>query len=129
MTPTLCEKCQQPLNVGDFPFCPHGRTVANVIGDDIPGGVWIENLGDQPMQFFSKKAIAEEADRRGLRMTDKWAGPGDRHLSNWAAGIDAQTLANVTELLTRRERRAAETTAKCETLQTSVRELQQWSDL
>lgn len=36
----------------------------NVIGDEIPGGMTIENLGGKT--FYSKREIAAEAKRQGL---------------------------------------------------------------
>ena len=100
---TPCPKCGVVYGVGDWPFCRggHGRTTYSVLGDEIPGGQVIENLGDEPMTFYSKKAVIQEADRRGLRMRDQWAGPHDKYLSNWGAVIDAQTLENVRVLLSR----------------------------
>ena len=85
-----------------WPFCPHTRieTVYGVVGDDIPGGQVIDNLGHEPMTFYSKKAILAEADRRGLRLRDQWAGPGDRYLTNWSAA-SAKTLADGKALVER----------------------------
>ncbi len=130
---TLCPECGWELRVGDYPFCSksesggeraHAPAKQAVIGDDIPGGQWIENLGHEPIKFYSKKAIRDEADRRGLRMVDRWAGPSDKFLTNWGAGIDEYTLAAATALLTRHGARAVnEPTVVCETLQTSVREI------
>ena len=100
-----CEVCGYELHIGDWPFCGRGRDHAPshlvTIGDDIPGGQWIENLDHQPMLFYSKKAIRDEADRRGLRLRDQWAGPHDKYLSNWGAAIDANTLENARILLSR----------------------------
>lgn len=96
-----------------------GRSAA-VVGDDIPGGQVIENLGHQAMTFYSKNDIVEEADRRGLRLRDQWAGPGDKHLTNWAAGIDAQTLDNARVLLTRVRAVRDADPAVLQSLQTSV---------
>lgn len=91
----------------------HGS--ANVIGDDIPGGVVIENLGHEPMRFYSKRAIVQEADRRGLQPYVHYV-PGDQHLTNWAAAMDPYTLAAATALVTRRARRAVDDdTVPCET--------------
>ena len=43
---------------------------ANVIGDDIPGGIWMEhgvcNEDGTPRKYYSKSEIAKEAKRRGL---------------------------------------------------------------
>ena len=38
----------------------------NIIPDDIPGGMWVENLGPTPVQVFSKSQLRHEAEMRGL---------------------------------------------------------------
>lgn len=120
----VCEKCGWEMRVGDWPFCGNGRdhqaAVANIATDDIPGGQVIETLGPEPMTFYSKKAILAEADRRGLRPTDRWAGPGDKHWSNWRAAIDAQTLANAAALLARRQA-SDDPDAQCKTFRGEIR--------
>lgn len=97
----FCQICGHHYGIGDWPFCPHGSTSYSVIGDEIPGGQVIENLGDTSITFYSKKAIRDEANRRGLRIRDQWAGLHDKYLSNWAAGIDAKTLEDKRILLSR----------------------------
>lgn len=37
-----------------------------VIGDDIPGGLWVENLGHKPVKVYSKSELKFEAEKRGL---------------------------------------------------------------
>lgn len=99
-----CDRCYRLTTEGEhgLGLCPLEPRRANAaIGDDIPGGIWIENLGHEPVKFYSKQAILDEADRRGLQRIDRWAGPTDRHLTNWAAGMDAQTLANAAALVAR----------------------------
>lgn len=102
--------------VGMCPSCHAGTKASNdahaIITDDIPGGQIIENLGHEPMTFYSKKAILAEADRRGLRLRDKWAGPGDKYMTNPAAYIDAQTLENARVLVTRGSSTAEDVTWK-----------------
>jgi hypothetical protein len=65
------------------------RASARVHGDEILGGVWIENLGPQPLQFHSKHAIVQEARRRGLEpMVRHTPVPGSDkspHTTSWAA--------------------------------------------
>lgn len=65
-----CDKCQQEIRVSDWPFCPHGKTNFSVIGDDIPGGVWIRhglcNADGTPRKYYSKSEMAKEAEKRGL---------------------------------------------------------------
>ena len=66
MTP--CEKCGQPVQIGDWPFCPHGP--ANglaVIDDTIPGGArWMHNLGDAPVWVEKKSELKKLMAERGL---------------------------------------------------------------
>ena len=77
------------------------RAAANVVTDTIIGGQVIETLDHEPMTFYSKQAIRDAADARGLRLVDTWAGPGDHYLSNWGAAIDAKTLDNARVLVER----------------------------
>lgn len=65
------------------------------------GGFWAENGFERPTFFESKKAHEKALAARGMEIKAKWAGPHDKIMSNWAAGIDAQTLQNAAELLTR----------------------------
>jgi hypothetical protein len=62
----LCEKCGEPFEIGDWPFCPHGAYRGGVIGDDIPGGVLIHHMEAEPIRFYSKSAIKKAAFERGL---------------------------------------------------------------
>ena len=130
-----CDRCGTTLLVGFYPFCKgrpsdHEPRTAAVIGDDIPGGQVIENLGHGPMTFYSKAAIRREADRRGLRLRDQWAGPHDKHLSNWAAGIDAYTLESARSLLARGSRSAASPSpGTLETLKTEIVPIKRWSEV
>jgi hypothetical protein len=67
MTDT-CDKCHRPIAVGDFPFCPHGRSEMKVIDDSIPGGPrMFENLGPEPVYIQSKSQLRAECAARGIR--------------------------------------------------------------
>lgn len=114
----ICDRCGVTVQIGDFPFCPHEPAHLGAIGDSIPGGQVIETLGHEPMTFYSKKAILAEADRRGLRPMDCWAGPGDQHLSNWA-GVTSKTLEDAKVLLTRGTKTTE--TVRCDTASFTVR--------
>ena len=77
-----CDQCGQPITVGDWPFCPHGRSALRAVGDDIPGGMVLENLGHEPVTVYShteRKAIMRA---RGLQEQIRWT-PGDKYLSRW----------------------------------------------
>jgi hypothetical protein len=80
-----CEKCQAILEIGDWPFCPHGKGNSNVIPDDIPGGVWIRhgicNEDGSPRKYYSRSAMEKEAKRRGLV---RWV----EHVTNPQSGSD-----------------------------------------
>lgn len=69
MTDT-CEKCGKEIQVGEFPFCPHGfssRPFA-VIDDTITGGArFFENLGPEPVYIETKSQLRAELKARGLR--------------------------------------------------------------
>ena len=83
MSDVICSTCGATVLIGDWPWCPHGRSVSAVIGDDIPGGFMQEHFGDKPEIFYSKKAMAKRAKELGLVNVVKWSGPADRHLSRW----------------------------------------------
>ena len=117
-----CDRCGQLVNVGDWPFCPHGSVRYDVIRDEIPGGFVQEHFGHEPETFYSWSAMRKRAEVLGLQ-------PFVRKLEtvNEAACIDAQTLENARILLSRAgSTGASEDPAKLQTLQTSVRELKIW---
>jgi len=49
-----CNCCKQPIEVGAWPWCPHGRGTPQVIDDTILGGEVLENVADQPITVYSK---------------------------------------------------------------------------
>lgn len=83
---TNCEKCGHEMQVGEYPFCPHGRGTGVVVGDDIPGGVLIEhglcNEDGSPRRYYTKSEMKAEADRRGLRNVVRHI-DGSPHTSRW----------------------------------------------
>lgn len=99
-----CDRCGQPLTVGEWPYCPHGQKGAfSNIPDDIPGGMRFYNGFEEPegRVFYSHSEHRRALKERGCQIAAKWAGPNDKHLINWAAGIDPQTLANAAALVSR----------------------------
>lgn len=128
----ICERCGHDVRRivlhGPALWCgpchDSDRTITHahgIVTDDIPGGQTVENLGHEPMTFYSKHAIRAEADRRGLRFTDKWAGPGDKYLTNWGAAIDPYTLDAARALVSRQGAIATpEPDVTCETFQWSA---------
>lgn len=80
-----CEKCEKTLEVGDWPFCPHGKGVNSVIPDEIPGGYIVYhgicNEDGSPRKYYSKSEMAKEAKRKGLVNSV-------RHITNPKDGTD-----------------------------------------
>lgn len=79
---------------------------ANIIRDEIPGGVTVENYGPQPVTFHSHSERRRYMQIHGLRETERFSPlPGtDKDptgIPNPKGYTDPQTLANVTALLTR----------------------------
>lgn len=90
------------LKVGERPPCPEcGEATEllwdqppNVIGDDIPGGIWIrhglcDEVTGEPKKYYSKTEINREAERRGLvnrveHSSDPRSGSDkNRHTTRW----------------------------------------------
>lgn len=63
MSEHLCTVCGLELAVGEFgcitTIRPHGRSSLRVVGDDIPGGMVIENLGPRPQTFYTKSSYRD----------------------------------------------------------------------
>ena len=63
-----CEKCGFELHIGDFPFCPHGRGYANVVGDECD--LWVRNgichEDSSPRHYTSKAEMKRVAKEKGL---------------------------------------------------------------
>jgi hypothetical protein len=84
----LCVECNKPALRTLLP----GRA-PGVIGDDIPGGVWIKhgicNEDGTPRKYYSKSEMAAEAKRRGLtNRVEHVANPGSdksTHTTRWTS--------------------------------------------
>ena len=128
----ICERCQCEVAIGAWPWCPHGVAASSAISDTIIGGQTIETLDHDEMTFYSKKAIRDAADARGLRLKDEWAGPHDTQLTNWAAAIDAYTLEAARVLTSRGSHVTAaspDQDAALQSVKTWVKHITQWSDV
>lgn len=89
---TPCPTCGEALEVGSWPYCPHGAYRGTVVGDEIPGGFVQEHFGHHPETFYSKKAMLKRADELGLQPMVRNAGPHDQHVSKWSSvDLDAAT--------------------------------------
>jgi hypothetical protein len=111
---SLCTACgfEEPIIVagGTHPPCSQcgGHTEyiwrsnpASIQTDEaFIGGQTIENLGHEPVTVYSRTELKEAMAKAGVEQKIKYV-PGDKYLTNWAMGIDAQTLANAAVLVTR----------------------------
>lgn len=68
-----CEACGASLEIGDWPFCPHGRSSVVTVPDDIPGGVLVENYGPNPIRFYSHAERRRYMQQHGLRETERFS--------------------------------------------------------
>lgn len=121
---TKCDKCGEEYeSEGAWPFCKggHARVSGGIKGDEIPGGVWLENYGPEPIKVYShteRKKLMKVDPKTGRSRVDQLGReyqltefvrhtpvPGtDRspHTSDWSKGsIDPQTLANARALVER----------------------------
>lgn len=111
-----CVQCgQRQLNVylasGQRPPCPCGGATQTVwtgmshgieTDESFIGGQVIENLAHEPITVYSRTELKEQMLKHGAEQRIKWAGPGDKYLINWAAGIDPVTLENARILVSRK---------------------------
>jgi len=107
MTGTVCEICHRIILKGMWPFCPHpGAGSPMIIGDEIPGGIVVENYGPHPIRFDSYSAMARYREAHGLQLLDKFCpAPGTdkdpQGIPNPAGYMDKQTLENARVLVSR----------------------------
>jgi hypothetical protein len=101
--PLFCDRCQALLEVGDWPFCPHGRGAAVVVADAIPGGLVIENLGPEPVKVYSETERRKIMKERGLVDAVRHR-PGSPLTSNWNTP-SAQMLKDGADLVSAERRR------------------------
>jgi len=89
MTQITCDACGAVLAMGDWPFCPHGRSTLTVVADDVPGGFVAENGFSEPRRFYSKSAHRAALAAENCEMRPTWR-PGDKHLTRWdSVDLDA----------------------------------------
>jgi hypothetical protein len=84
-----CSTCGQIVGIGDWPFCPHGRSALGVQPNDIPGGETLHNVGPEPVTFFSRSEKRRYLKEHGLvEMVRHVPVPGSDsspHTTSWTA--------------------------------------------
>lgn len=107
MTDNACPVCGAELRVSDWPFCPHGQGMSNIVTDDWPGGRVMENGFSTPRKFYSRSEHEAALKAEGCEIRAKWAGPLDKHLTRWDIP-SAYQLEAAKALLTRGRSRPAQ---------------------
>lgn len=103
-----CDHCGQILEVGMYPFCPHGVGTNARIHDDIPGGLVLENYGPHPVTVYSHTERRALMAQQGLEQKERFSPmPGTdidpAGVQNPKGYVDAQTLANGAALICRQQ--------------------------
>lgn len=90
-----CDKCGHALQIGEYPFCPHGFPAANskAMVDEWPMGKTFENGFTKPTTFYSRSAHRAALAAKGLKVR------GDGEESGCVLG--AVSLRNAEELVKR----------------------------
>lgn len=107
--PIRCDTCGDILQVGDYPFCPHGRASGFINRDEIPGGVTLENYGPTPVTFYSHSERRAYMAANGLREREKFSPtPGTdvdpQGIPNPKGYVDPYTLESGKALLLRQQK-------------------------
>jgi hypothetical protein len=91
----LCRSCGEVIEVGSWPFCPHGFPAANsrAMVDEWPMGKTFENGFPTPQTFYSRSEYTKALAARGLKVR----GDGEES-STW---ISPATLRNAEALVKR----------------------------
>jgi hypothetical protein len=91
-----CERCGKILEVGDWPFCPHGRGYSNVIPDEYASPQVLENVAHEPVTVHSRSERRRVLRAHGLQEFVRHVGVDGTdkspHTSNWATA-SPETLA------------------------------------
>ena len=101
-----CVECGRERHIGDWPACPHPASHTSAHGDDIPGGMVLENYGPTPITVYSHTERLKIMKERGLELKERFCPkPGtDRDpagVMNPAGYVDPQTLLNAATLILR----------------------------
>jgi hypothetical protein len=84
-----CPSCGVELVVGSWPWCPHEQGAYGVQPNDIPGGETLENVGPEPVTFYSRSEKRRYLKEHGLvEMVRHVPVPGtdtSPHTTSWTA--------------------------------------------
>lgn len=95
-----CETCGQPLQIADWPFCPHGRGHSNIVPDECD---FVSRNGEaQPVRFRSRQEHRRWLKQHGYRIYDTGTGGKSANV------ITQKTLDDARIMLERPSRAAAD---------------------
>lgn len=91
----MCPTCEKPLDIGEYPFCPHGFPAGNTraMVDEWPMGKTFENGFSEPRTFYCRSEYHKALAEQGLRVR-----PDMEHKG---VAITAETLKNAQILVSR----------------------------
>lgn len=61
-----CPSCGAELRIGSWPWCPHENGTSGARSDGIPGGETLENVGPEPVTFYSHSEKRRYLREHGL---------------------------------------------------------------
>lgn len=85
-----CPKCG-----GDTERRWEGKA-SSVHGDDIPGGMLVENGFSEPIRVYSHSEHRRRLAAEGCEIRAKWAGPNDKYLTRWDS-VDLEGAAQLVQ--------------------------------
>lgn len=76
MSKTICDECGKELEIGDFPFCPHGKVPKYFNKPFVP--YWDEHISpDGPIYITSHRQRTRELKRNNMDFRGRKSGmPG-----------------------------------------------------
>jgi hypothetical protein len=80
-----CTTCGEPVEVGTWPWCPHGKAASGVIPDDIPGGLVMDHV-EPGRKVYSRTELKQVLAAHGMQLTQAGRHDGrtkDKYLSRW----------------------------------------------
>ena len=94
-----CPKCNRTLEMGDWPWCPHGKGTNNVLPDDYGRDITNEMMGHEPVTYRTRserrRLMKEHNLEEFVRHVPTQGSATSPHTINWhtAVDLDAATKA------------------------------------
>ena len=86
-------------------FCDFGSGSANIVRDEIPGGMLIENLTPEPIRVYHKSEKRRIMDALGVeefvRHQPEQGTDKSKHTQSWAVGVPLDEMERIALMLER----------------------------